>query len=103
MTLEAFADCVGFEWDDGNIVKNWERHQATPEEAEDVFFNAPFVVRTDAKHSGIEKRYRALGQTTHGRRLFLAFTVRKKLIRIVSVRDMNRKESESYERLENNS
>jgi uncharacterized DUF497 family protein len=89
-------DCVGFDWDDANAQKNWEQHRVTPEEAEDVFFNEPLVVHGDVRHSQREKRYYALGQTTHGRRLFVAFTVRRQSIRVISVRDMNRRESENY-------
>jgi uncharacterized DUF497 family protein len=88
--------CTGFEWDESNVHKNWEPHQVTPQEAEDVFFNLPLVVRSDTAHSRREKRYYALGQTSTGRRLFVAFTVRKSLVRVISVRDMNRRESEIY-------
>lgn len=94
-------DCTGFDWDGGsNAQKNWDRHRVTPEEAEDVFFNAPLVVRGDVRHSGREKRYYALGQTSTGRRLFLAFTIRRKMIRVISVRDMNKRELEAYAKQE---
>jgi uncharacterized DUF497 family protein len=93
-------DCTGFEWDEANAHKNWERHRVTPEEAEDVFFHEPLVVRADAQHSGAEKRYYALGQTGSERRLFVAFTVRKGRIRVISVRDMNRNEAAIYARHE---
>jgi hypothetical protein len=83
------ASCIGFDWDDGNIQKNWERRRVTPEEAEDLFFNEPLVVG-----------YYALGRTSSGRRLFAAFTVRRKLIRVISVRDMNIREQEAYKRHE---
>ena len=92
-------NCVGFEWDDSNSRKNWERHQVTPEEAEDIFFHEPLVVRSDVRHSKSEKRYYALGHTG-ARRLFLVFTVRQKLIRVISARDMNRNETESYKKYE---
>ena len=82
--------CTGFEWDEANAHKNWERHRVALEEAEDVFFNEPLVVRGDVRHSKREKRYYALGQTGGGRRLFVAFTIRGSLLRVVSVRDMNR-------------
>ena len=72
----------------------------TPEEAEDVFFHEPLVVRSDVRHSKSEKRYYALGQTGARRRLFVVFTVRRKLIRVISARDMNRNETEAYERYE---
>ena len=94
------ASCIGFDWDDGNIQKNWERHRVTPEEAEDLFFNEPLVVGSDVGHSQRERRYYALGRTSAGRRLFAAFTVRRKLIRVISVRDMNIREQEAYKRHE---
>jgi len=98
--LEDYRDpldeCVGFDWDEANVQKNWERHRVTPEEAEDVFFHEPLVVRSDIRHSKTEKRYYALGQTISGRQLFIAFTIRHKLIRVISARDMNYKEKQTY-------
>jgi uncharacterized DUF497 family protein len=95
--------CAGFDWDDANVGKNWDRHRATPEEAEDVFFHEPLVVRGDVRHSRGEKRYYALGQTGVGRRLLVAFTIRGDLIRVISVRDMNRNEGKIYARYEEES
>jgi uncharacterized protein len=92
--------CTGFDWDEANATKNWERHRVTPEEAEDVFFHDPFALRSDPAHSGREKRYWALGKTGRERKLFVVFTIRKKLIRVISARDMSRKEIEEYERYE---
>jgi uncharacterized DUF497 family protein len=65
----------------------------TPEEAERVFFQDPLVVPADARRSKGDKRYFALGRTDAGRRLFVAFTLRGTLLRVISVRDMNRRES----------
>ena len=96
-------NCTGFDWDEANTVKIWERHRVTAEEAEDIFFHQPFVVRSDVRHSKTEKRYYALGQTGAGRRLFVVFSIRRKLIRVISARDMNRNETETYERYEENS
>ena len=70
----------------------------SPEDAEDVFFHQPLIVRSDVHHSKLEKRYYALGQTGVGRRLFVAFTIKRKRIRVISVRDMNRNEEEAYKR-----
>jgi len=92
--------CTGFDWDDGNLQKNWDQHRVTPEEAEDVFFNEPLVVRSDVRHSKNQKRYYALGRTRGDRVLFVAFTIRRTLIRIISVRDMNRKERTVYAKFE---
>jgi uncharacterized protein len=88
--------CAGFDWDESNAQKNWERHAVTPEEAEEIFFQAPLVVRSDMRHGKNEKRYYALGQTASGRLLFIAFTIRRNLIRVISSRDMNRNEAEVY-------
>ncbi len=93
--------CSGFEWDEANAHKNWERHRVSSEEAEDVFFNEPLVVRGDIRHSRREKRYYALGQTGGGRYLFVAFTIRRSLVRVISVRDMNRRERDAYAKHEN--
>ncbi len=100
---DPLSECIGFDWDEGNAAKNWDRHRVTPGEAEDLFFSDPLVVRADIAHSTKERRYLALGQTSTGRLLFAAFTVRRKLIRIVSVRDMNQKENEEYRRHERGS
>ncbi len=95
-------ECVGFDWDEANVEKNWERHGVTPEEAEDIFFNEPLVVRVDVRHRKTEKRYYALGQTNSGRLLFAAFTIRRRLIRMISTRDMNRTEAGVYRTHERN-
>jgi uncharacterized DUF497 family protein len=93
-------DCVGFDWDESNIQKNRDRHQVTPEETEEIFFNDPLIVRSDVRHSTNEKRYYALGQTTIRRYLFVAFTIRRRLIRVISVRDINRREQDAYAQYE---
>lgn len=97
---DPIEDCTGFDWDDSNSGKNRETHRVVPEEAEDVFFHEPFVVRSDIRHSKKEKRYYALGQTASGRLLFVVFTLRGKLIRVISARDMNRNETEIYKKYE---
>jgi hypothetical protein len=86
----------GFDWSGGNAEKNWKRHHVPPLEAEQMFFNAPLLAGTDAAHSGKEKRFYALGQTDEGRELFVAFTMRGQRLRVVSVRDMSRKERKVY-------
>lgn len=98
--IDPLAACTGFDWDESNVRKNWDRHRVMPEEAEDVFFHDPFVLRSDPAHSKLEKRYFALGKTGRDRRLFVAFTIRGTLIRVISVRDMSRREVEEYQRHE---
>jgi uncharacterized protein len=99
---DPFESCTGFDWDEANAQKNWDQHRVTPEEVEDVFFHDPFVLRSDPSHSKREKRYWALGRTGHDRKLFIVFTNRKKRIRIISARDMSRREIKEYGRYEKN-
>ena len=89
---------AGFDWDEGNLVKNWERHHVSASECEQVFFNRPLATMEDEKHAGEEARHLALGVTDGGRLLFVAFTIRGNLIRVISARDMSRKERKEYER-----
>lgn len=44
-----------------------------------------------------EARYYALGRTDQDRLLFVAFTVRRSLIRVISAREMTRRERGFYE------
>lgn len=94
---EILAGCTGFEWDEGNAPKLPARHKVEPGECEQAFFQEPFLVVFDEEHSGMEQRWQALGQTIADRRLFLVFTVRGALIRVIAARDMNRKERKRYE------
>jgi uncharacterized DUF497 family protein len=89
---------TGFNWDDGNARKN-DKHGVSMAEAEQVFFNAPLLLLEDAAHSQQEIRIHALGKTDEGRALHLTFTLRQsnQLIRVISARDMHRKERAIYE------
>ena len=102
-TKDPLEHCIGFEWDEANITKKWERHHVAPEEAEDIFFHEPLIVRSDVRHAKREKRYYTLGQTSQGRQLFVAMAIRRKLLRVISVRDMNRNEAEMYAKTEKKS
>src|SRR5260370_42335691 len=84
------ALCTGFQWDAGNADKNWELHQVSQGDCEQVFFNRPLQVAPDVEHSQREPRYAALGQTNAARRLAVVFAIRKTLIRVISSRGMRR-------------
>ena len=88
----------GFDWDEGNARKN-EKHAVTMAEAEQVFFNAPLLLLEDRVHSQQEPRIHALGKTDVGRALHITLTLRSSgtLIRVISARDMHRKERAIYE------
>ena len=89
---------TGFNWDDGNARKN-EKHGVSMAEAEQIFFNLPLLLLEDVMHSQREPRIHALGRTDDGRALHVTFTLRQSalLIRVISARDMHRKERAIYD------
>ena len=91
-------NCIGFEWDQGNLTKNWEKHDVSNLECEQIFFNKPLIVKRDSKHSVFENRYYALGRTNLNRLLFAVFAVRNEKIRIISARDMTEREIVRYKK-----
>ncbi len=95
----------GFEWDTGNARKSNERHNVTQGEAEEVFFNQPLLILVDTKHSQKEIRFHTLGKTDNNRLLHITFTLRSTntLIRVISARDMHRKERTCYEKSQKDS
>jgi uncharacterized protein len=90
---------TGFDWDSGNARKSVEKHDVTQFEAEQAFFNEPLLIVADERHSQIEPRYHALCKTNDERQLHITFTLRANntLIRVISARDMHRKERKYYE------
>ena len=97
MKTVSLPEFKGFDWHEGNADKNWVSHGVTPQEAEQVFFNQPLIVADDRKHSENERRYFVLGQTDKDRALFIALTVREERIRVITARDMSRKERKVYQ------
>lgn len=93
---QLLAGATGFDWDAGNATKNWTGHAVTQAECEMVFFEQPLVLAPDVAHSGAEARFYALGTTPLGRQLFVVFTMRGTLIRVISARDQSRREREVY-------
>lgn len=94
--MDLIKNCTGFQWDDGNLLKNWEKHGVSGAECEQVFFNRPLLALPDAQHSQSEPRFFVLGQSDKGRHLFIVFTVRENRLRVISARDMSRKERLRY-------
>ena len=92
------APIVGFDWDDDNSRKSIDKHAAAKAEAEQVFLDPKLLVLADEKHSSEEKRFQAYGETGAGRKLQVSFTLRYdgSLIRVISARDMSRKERARY-------
>ena len=91
----------GFDWDGGNRAK-CQKHGVSIAEIEALFINAPRIA-PDPKHSDDdEDRMIAIGRSSAGRPVFVAFTIRTKnrrrLIRPVMARYMHAKEIAAYEK-----
>jgi uncharacterized DUF497 family protein len=100
-----WTQIAGFDWDEGNARKSVDKHSVSQSEAEEIFFNEPLLLIRDRKHSQQEPRFHALGETDERRRLHITFTLRVagNLIRVISARDMHRKERLVYEQAKQNS
>jgi len=77
---------IKFQWDKGNKDKNWQEHKVTNKECEEVFFDENKKIYKEKLHSKKE------------RLLYTFFTIRNKKIRIISARNINRKEKYLYEK-----
>ena len=97
--MTSVGQLTGFDWDAGNRGKN-VKHRVSDDECEEAFFNLPLLLGSDEAHSQYEDRYYVLGQTNAGRRLSIAFTKRGTHIRVISARDMTRKERRAYDEAE---
>ncbi len=96
---------TGFDRHPGNALKSEAKHGVSASEAEQTFFNEPLLVLEEKKHSQAESRFHALGTTDDRRFLHVSFTVRGNgdRIRVISARDMHRKERSHYEQSEEDS
>ena len=87
---------LDFDWDAHNINKIRKKHNVQFPEAEEVFFDINLIILPDPTHSIAEARYIVLGKTKTGRPLFVVITEPAGKIRIVSARDMSKKERIKY-------
>ena len=93
-------ECNGFDWDKGNELESWLKHNITKQECEEIFFNRPFIVANEENHSKYEERFYCFGETNMKKGLFLFFTTRNNKIRVISARNMSKKEKEAYKKNE---
>ncbi len=87
-----------FQWDKGNIDKNKKKHNVDEKESEEPFFDKEKVIYKDKFHSDKEDRFILIGKTKEKRLLYIVFTKRGETARIISARDINRKEVLLYEK-----
>ena len=90
--MKIWPEPLHFDWDEGNRNKNWIKHKVTNEECEEAFFDPRKRLIEETFHSGKERRYLLVGRTFRGRALFIVFVLREKSVRVISARDLNKKE-----------
>ena len=91
--MDLFKRPLSFEWDRGNQEKNWVKHRVSREECEEIFFDAhKRLLPSPNKGDLAEARHLIVGRTRAGRILFIVFTMREDNIRVISARDLNKKE-----------
>jgi uncharacterized protein len=88
---------VGFEWDDRKAASSLTKHNVSFEEAMSVFDDGRGATRNDPDHSAAERREIIIGFSSAGRLLFVSFTERADVIRIISARVATHHEQRLYE------
>ncbi len=97
MDIDALKGVSSFEWDEANI-SHIAKHNVIPDEAEEVFSDVDNVQDENIGHSTVEKRFLIIGKSQEGRLLYQIFTRRGDKIRVISSRDINKKEVALYEK-----
>jgi len=96
--MKSISNITGFDWGAGNERKSQDKHGVSKFEAEEIFFNTPNLFLDDTKHSEDEPRFHLYGKTDRGRLLHISFTMREGKARVISARDMHKKERIHYEK-----
>ena len=81
-------------WDQ-ETVDHISKHTVSPEEVEEVLFNdvtSPLIMR------GKEGKYLAYGKTNGGRFLLVVWATKYRKTKIITARDMSKKEKQFYKR-----
>jgi uncharacterized DUF497 family protein len=95
--MTVWPEPIQFQWDAGNHEKNWLKHHVTTGECEEAFFDSHKRIVGSALHAGHETRHILIGQTQGHRLLFVVFTIRGRTVRVISARDLNKRERGLYE------
>jgi len=91
------VDAPTFEWHPAKAVANVKAHGVSFEEAVTVFQDPLARVHPDPDHSELEPREILIGHSAEGRLLLVAFTDRQGKIRLISAREVTRRERREYE------
>lgn len=96
--MKILPEPVHFQWDEGNRDKNLIKHNVSNSEIEEAFYDQKKKIFTDSIHSNKEERFRIIGKTKTERLLFIVFTIRDQHVRVISARDLNKREVYLYEK-----
>ncbi len=95
--MRIIKKALEFDWDKVNIEKNL-KHNVSDKESEEPFWDTNKIIYKDVFHSQKEERFIIIGKTKKERLLYTVFTYRKNNIRIISSRNINKKEVSIYEK-----
>ncbi|MEK7249733.1 MAG: BrnT family toxin [Bacteroidota bacterium] len=84
-------------WDETKAALNVHKHGISFEEAKTVFADPLAIISEDKVHSIGERREIIIGHSVNNQLVFVAFTERGNVIRIISARESTRKERRDYE------
>jgi uncharacterized DUF497 family protein len=88
---------LAFAWEPAKAAINLEKHGVSFDEAATVFRNPLAKVLPDPTHSQGEERAIMIGHSEGGRLLLVVFMQREDRIRIISAREVSRRERREYE------
>lgn len=88
-----------FEWDPDKAATNFEKHGIDFHDAATVFGDPLAITYHDVIHSVDEDRFVTFGTTSSGRLVVIVHVDRGERTRIISARDMTRRERRQYEEL----
>ena len=89
---------IKFEWDLNKAKKNLQKHNVAFSEAATIFSNRLSITVYDPDHSEQEDRYITIGISSSGRFLIVAHMDQGDRTRIISARELTRKERKEYEK-----
>jgi len=85
-----------FEWDEEKAIINFKKHGIAFEEAVGCFYDPYQVAFEDPEHSEDEFREILIGHSKMGKLLIIVYSLRDKVIRIISARSATKKEAKTY-------
>jgi uncharacterized protein len=88
-----------FQWDPDTAASNLDKHGIAFSEAATVFGDPQAITYHDREHSDHDDRFITFGTTASGRLVVVVHVDRNDRTRIVSARDLTRRERKQYEEL----